>query len=496
MFRIVRRRNLRKRQNRRKASKSVFQKYTTKPVKPLKPSRNTTRRKLNSHLNSLNYDVVEQIFKYLPFTDTIQACKANDVVAEGVAAHLVKRNHMLFVELCKLWKVDQVFEMFGPTMRSAAIHENCFRSRHAVPPALQLLNLINQHCTIGDRGAKLHHIFLHINVPQTITIQHIPTNMEDYFVNLQTLALQATNKSTLSDHDLLLDVMTKTAKQLRSLTLRDLRINGYWFANLTNLHELVLVDTYIVGNKLYGFLEKGPSLQKFVYNHDVSDQRLIDTVCKYCPDIVAFEDLHQFTPLYADSYRYNYIDWLPKLKTVAITTHSLDGKDIDRALTVFAKQNTVESLTIRVTTNAIRVKYRPELYCLGYAGIFTQLHSLTFENYSSTRLPIPFGHEFFVPLPMVERINFKGEHLSAADSIRFTLTNGTANIFDISGVRVDEISKTLRAIADTKKMYEHYHMPLGHRITVLVSKEQWEVLSQPPIESRLITILVNDGHEC
>lgn len=249
-----------------------------------------------TRLDTLNYDILEVIVRWLSFKDVVEVCKVCEQVLAVVAnrLHHYQDHHVIFSDFLAEGSLTakRIFQLFGKKMRSFEITQDDIGPTDNQTAFEVFCRYIDEYCFDSRRSSKLIKMVLRMDIPSTINLRCLQ-GISNYFDNVKTFELETINRSANSHHDRLLSLITRNG-MLRTLRLRNLNITGDWFRHVFNLRELELYNTTITGREIYTFLAREPGLQKFVHTNDVANEELIDAVCAKCLTIEQIFDKPTF----------------------------------------------------------------------------------------------------------------------------------------------------------------------------------------------------------
>lgn len=450
-----------------------------------------------NRLERLNYDVLEVIFKDLATRDLVTLCKDSDFLFDAVAERTIRNHHLDFDYLNQTWPTQRIFETFGVNMSSMKISEHNLQPCQPATAIDELLRLIAAHCLPQRHTSALRRMLLQISVPLPLSPQLLQ-NAEDFFVNLEKLELQGTDRSTVSDHDALLNTITAKASNLQSLTLRRMQVTGDWFDNIADLRRLNLSSVTLLGAGIYRFLQRRPNMTRFTWNNDDENAPLIDAVCDNCPNLETLLDFHHTvaaekpaTSRYASVYK------LTNLQNLCVSSHTVYGYDLDPLFAALCQQNTVKQLVVNQATIGLAEDTTSgfgsdELLSLQMARFFTELHTIGLSNYKSDRRN--FYAAFIQDLDSLTRMVIKGESLSHADLMAYFMNNRNIGLFDLSEVRVDDIYYVLENVAKMKRVRRVFEIldfgGVRAPTKIQLNEMQIKEINGREIESELLHIIL------
>lgn len=407
----------------------------------------------NSRLNELNYDVLEVIFKDLPLPNLVSVCQTSLHAARAIAERVIQQHHLDFDYLNQFWTTENIFGLFGPNMRSIKIGEQNIEPCAGTNAFEELLRLIVEYAESPKQPSKLHELIMRFNVPlnwNPAIFQHT----QDYFENLKRIDVGLVDKFTNSNYDLFLDVLTRKAKGLEVITLRDMNVDGNWLDNLRDVNEMRLFHTTLGQSAFLRFLKKQSCLRKFERHHDTEDEPMIHSVCEYCPNIETLIDEHQFAA--EDemvSGRYACLARLGCLKEVVLTSHSPTGFDIADILAVFCQINTIQTLMVKVARDETLLECpRPNINFRRQSAMFTQLKTFNLNNFTGFTQPSYFYCEFLAPLQNLEHLIIENSFLRHRDLYDLSLCNTKVSLININGSDlIDDTYYTIAHVSKTRK---------------------------------------------
>lgn len=407
----------------------------------------------NSRLNELNFDVLEVIFKDLPLPNLVSVCQTSLHAARAIAERIIQHHHLDFDYLNQFWATETIFELFGTNMRSIKIGEQNIEPCAGTNAFDELLRLIVEYAESPDHPSKLRELMMRCNVPlnwNPTTFQHT----RDYFENLQRIDVGLVDKFTSSNYDLFLDVLTRKAKRLEAITLRDMNVDGNWLDNLRDVKEIRLFHATFGRSAFLRFLEKQPSLRTFERHHDAEDEAIIQAISEYCPNIETLIDEHQYgAEDEMISGRYACLARLKYLKHVALTSHSPTGFDIADILAVFCQINTIQTLMVKVARDETLLECaRPNINFKRQSSMFTQLRSFNLNTFTGFTQSSYFYCEFLAPLQNLEHLIIENSFLRHRDLYDLSLCNTRVSLININGSDlIDDTYYTIAHVSKTRK---------------------------------------------
>lgn len=323
----------------------------------------------NCRLNKLNFDCLENIFKYLFTNDLIHLCQIDPLVCDAINERAISKRHVEFTDWSQIWDAETIFSDIGARIRSMAIDEWNFpqaetataaSSTTDVQPINQFLSMLIKHCT-PNRIQELSLRFNFYGMNQTLLNEARP-----YFNQLKKIIFGSIDGRPSTDHEQLLAAMIDSAEQLSTIQLENTSSNGDWlsFDHIKNVENLALVNSSVFDDKnWHHYLTNQPELKIFAWvNSHIPNYSLCENVARYCIGLERFFDVQFYVD--DEKYferdfvmnRYNYFASFQNLKYAQITAYTESGCDLIGAFMALARRNTVEMLAINFLKNAT-IKY-------------------------------------------------------------------------------------------------------------------------------------------
>ncbi|XP_037028682.1 uncharacterized protein LOC119068924 [Bradysia coprophila] len=428
--------------------------------------------------SGLNEDCLLKIMEFLNVYDLIQMCHLGAYYKDLITKWIIGKKMLNLRGMTQSAK-DEIFEIFGQTMRKCIIYESDF---------LNFLDTIIKYCAPG----RLTQVELNLKQPMAenafLNTNYIPLSMP-ILSNIRKFKLNVLRFQRYSSFDHFLNALLVNATNLAYLHLFHVDIEGDWLkqTNKLNLYELRILKPCVISmTHLKIFLKSLPKLNTFTFKGDSDITSIGTSLVESCPNLEVFEDIHTATSYRRNTMsmrhtRYNFLASFNNLKIVTLTSYTFCGCDLYCALRYLATTNIVQ-LKIHANLEQSETFNEEERKQILQSCSFSHFTSLTcleldVHNYRlDGLLHCEFLMLFATQLKNLEKFSLQSSKLTNINKLIETLPQiRTFSISQITTkhlpVEMRKIVRTLRAIRQTSDMYEDKVV-----LRLIVNIEQWREL--------------------
>jgi hypothetical protein len=280
----------------------------------------------NFRLNQLNFDCLGAILEQLKTADLIKLCLIDATLANAVAERIVRKRTIHFSEWNQIWSTEQIFDTFGPWIKSMSIEEHNICRKASNRKALQyFLELLVKNCDAHwIKALSLRFSNGELN-PQLLNAA------KPFFTQLRKLHFSSFGHRKGSGIDQLLTTIIDAADKLDSIVLENVN------AKDTHFKQELALKTFIW------------------VNENTPNDTLCEKIVQHSPHLEQFIDRQFAVPeqyLQENLNRYSYLAAAEKLKFARITTYMRSGQDLINFFAEAATKNTLKFLSIAFLDNA------------------------------------------------------------------------------------------------------------------------------------------------
>lgn len=450
--------------------------------------------------NGLNDDCLLKIMEFLSLCDLIQMCRMDKYYKDLITKWIIGKKLLNLRGMPQSSK-DEVFEVFGKSMRKFVIYESDF---------LNFLNTIIKYCAPN----RLTEVELNLKQPMnegesttSTPLYHIPMSMS-ILSNIRKFKLNVLRFQRNSTFDDFLNALLVSATNLTHLNLFHVDMEGNWLkqTKMLNLYELrILRPCGVSIARLKIFLGCLPKLRRFTYKGDTDITSIASTLIEKCPNLEVFEDVHTSTsylrePLSVRETRYSFLASFANLHTVTLTSYTFCGCDLYHALVKLANLNIVHlkvfaNLEQAEAFNEVDRKRIMENCSFSH---FVSLSSLELDvrNYRlDGAIHCEFLLLFATQLKNLEKFTLQNSRLANINKIIESLPQiRTLAISQVTfkhlPVEMRKIVRVLRAIRQASDMYEDRVV-----LNMIVNIQQWRELQVYKDIAKLTETVIDDDIE-
>lgn len=429
--------------------------------------------------SGLNDDCLLKIMEFLNIYDLIQLCNMDTYYKDLITKWIVGKkllNLRGMTQSCK----DQIFEVFGKTMRKFIIYESDF---------LNFLETIIKYCA----PARLTEVELNLKQPMVdnvfMDLDYIPLSMP-ILTNIRKFKLNVLRFQRYSSFDDFLHALLVAATNLNYLHLFHVDIEGHWLKpkKMLNLYELRILKPCVVSiPHLTIFLSRLPNLHRFTYKGDTDITSVGSTLLENCPNLEVFEDIHTASSYRRDAMalrhtRYTFLASFANLNTITLTSYTFCGCDLYYPLTKLATNKNIVHLKVFANLEQAETFNEAERQRILQTCSFSHFASLSsmeldVRNYRlEGAVHCEFVLLFATQLKNLEKFTLQSSRVTNVNKLIESLPQiRTMSISQITfkhlPVEMRKIVRTLRAIRQANDMEDDDVV-----LQLIVNIEQWREL--------------------
>lgn len=305
------------------------------------------------YISTLNEDCLLLIFEQLNFFNLTKMCVMKKRFRDIIPDRFFRRLTVDFKGINDLLSIKDAFKQFGEKivkLKISADDVDYIADNEA--RTSEILLLIKNHCTAGKlKELEISGSFKKVTLPEIREVGPM-------FQNLERLTLNGILKARVSLSVIVIETFLRYPTDLKTLEIRNADFYGLMDNQLMlKLTELRLEDCLLrYSSDLNHYFRKNPNLKAFHHKTTrglstlLYEHIMLRAIVKYLPNL----EVLSLENSMAESYDYDPILKLDKLKQLKIVSYTHDCNCMYNFLKKLALKNTVEKLIIVIKQNYYR----------------------------------------------------------------------------------------------------------------------------------------------